>query len=239
MPKRILVTGVSPGGIGQAICFYLAGEKTRFAVSCTESKLNPLTLTDADVRVIPGDLRDPEFPGELTKRAVKFLGGLDLVISNAGKSQHGDLNDLSTQDWDDALNLHVRAAWLLAKASYPYLRESGGSFIAIGSVSGTEPHGGHGAHPVAKAALIALCRNLAVEWAPEVRVNVVSPGLVNTGRKPKLWAENIVPLGRPGFPADVASAVAFLAENPYITGQNLVVDGGLTLAGMGELIKNA
>ena len=235
MPKRILVTGVSPGGIGQAICQRLAGDGTRFVVTATESKLNPLSLIDADVRVIPGDLRNPGFPEDLVSRAVKFLGGLDLVVSNAGKSQHGDLNDLSLEDWDNSLDLHVRAAWLLAKASYPYLKESGGSFIAIASVSGVEPHAGHGAHPVAKAALIALTRNLAMEWAP-VRVNVVSPGLVSTARKPKGWAEGVIPLG---FPSEVADAVAFLAGNQYMTGHNLIIDGGLTLAGMGEMIKNA
>lgn len=235
---RILVTGVSHGGIGQAICQRLAKDGSRFVVTATESKLNPLTLTDADVRVIPGDLRNPGFPEDLVSRAVKFLGGLDLVVSNAGKSQHGDLNDLSLEDWNNSLDLHVRAAWLLAKASYPFLKESGGSFIAIASVSGTEPHGGHGAHPVAKAALIALCKNLAMEWAP-VRVNVVSPGLVSTARKPKEWAQKIIPLGFDLKPVDVADAVAFLAGSTSMTGQNLIVDGGLTLAGMGELIKNA
>jgi glucose 1-dehydrogenase len=232
-PKRILVTGVSPGGIGQAICQQF--KDARFVVSTTESMLNPLSLLDADVRVIAGDLRNPGFPEDLVKRAVKFLGGLDLVVSNAGKSQQGDLNDLSLEDWNNSLDLHVRAAWLLAKASYSHLKESGGSFIAIGSASGTEPHGGHGAYPVAKAALIALCKNLAVEWMP-IRVNIVSPGLVSTARSPKSWAEGVVPLG---LPADVASAVAFLAENPYMTGHNLVVDGGLTIAGMGELIRSA
>ena len=217
--KRILITGVSSGGIGEAICRRFP-EAAIFASSKDDGQL-------------PGDLTDPEFPGKLVQAAVEWCGGLDLVVSNAGKSQHGLLNNLSLSDWDESFDLHVRAAWLLAKAAYPYLRESHGSFIATGSVSGTGPHGRHGAYPVAKAALIALCQNLAVEWAPEVRVNVISPGLISTLASPKEWAEGVMPLG---YPDDVADAVSFLSGNTFMTGHNIVIDGGLTVRGLTEMI---
>ena len=248
--RRILVTGASWGGIGGEVCRRLVRRPgipaVRIAISATGTDPDFIGRVKADlccpgvaVLAVPGGLEDPEFPGRLVKEAAEFCEGLDLVVSNAGRPQHGTLNDLSLDDWDTAFGLHVRAAWLLAKAAYPHLAQSHGSFIATGSVSGTVPHAGHGAYPVAKAALIALCQNLAIEWAPAgVRVNVVSPGLVSTRRKPKSYAAGFVPLGRAGLPEDIAGVVAFLAgpDSAYITGQNIVVDGGLTQAGL-ELIK--
>jgi len=157
------------------------------------------------------------------------------VVSNAGRSQSGPLAALDPAGWDAAMDLHAKAAWLLAKAAFPHLEASRGSFVATGSITGTMPNAGRGAYPVAKAALIMLCKVLAAEWAPAgVRVNAVSPGLVGTQAKPKPHAGEVVPLGRAGTPEDVAGMVAFLAsaDAGFITGQNIVIDGGLTGAGL-------
>lgn len=192
----------------------------------------------AEVLAVPGDLTDPQFPGHLVNRAAQFCGGLDLVVSNAGRSRHGHLADTSLADFDATLAVHVRAAWLLAKAAFPHLKDSRGSFIATGSVSGTLPHAGHQAYPVAKAALIMLCQTLALEWAPDrVRVNVVSPGLVSTQASAKPFAAAVTPLGRAGLPEDIAAAVAFLAgpAAAFVTGHNLLVDGGLAQAGLAAI----
>ena len=250
-PRRILVTGASRGGIGGAICRRLVRDavqrdgEARIVISATGADpdlrllAGDLCCPGSAVRVVRGDLGDPQFPGQLAGEAADFCGGLDLVVSNAGRSQHGTLAGTGAADWDAAFALHVRAAWLLAKAAFPHLAESGGSLIATGSVSGTVPHAGMGAYAVAKAALIALCQALAAEWAPAgVRVNVVSPGLVSTQAKPKPGAGKVIPLGRAGLPEDIAVAVAFLASPgaAYITGQNLVIDGGLTSAGLGPVL---
>ena len=246
---RALVTGASHGGIGGAVALRLARDAIRrrgggeaFVVLSATGSNPDLKLLAADVEdlgasvlVVPGDLADPEFPGELVSAAAGFCGGLDLVVSNAGRSQHARLTEASLADWDHALNLHARAAWLLAQAAYPFLAASRGSFIATGSVTGTVPHAGKGAYPVAKAALIMACQTLALEWAASgVRVNVVSPGLISTQSAPKPDAGDVVPLGRGGLPEDVASVVAFLAGPGagFITGQNIVVDGGLLAAGL-------
>lgn len=244
-PSRILVTGASPDGIGGAISRRLvadavaSGTRPRIVISSLGNDSTAVLGGDLDrlgasVMGLPGDLCDPAFPAKLAKAAAGYCGGLDLVVSNAGRSQHGPLADVDLEDWDAALDLHARAAWLLAKAAFPYLAEACGSFIATGSSAGVVPNAGRGgAYAVAKAALIMLCRVLAAEWAPSgVRVNVVSPGLVSTGRKPKAYAGEVVPMGRAGTPEDIAAAVAFLASPgaAYITGQNLVIDGGLTAA---------
>ncbi len=250
-PDRILVTGASPGGIGGAICRRLVTDAMTTATvpprivisSAGEDSTailgGELDRFGASVLTVTGDLADPEFPAILAGKAAGFCGGLDLVVSCAGRSQRGTLTSLSTGDWGAAFAVHARAPWLLARAAYPWLGESRGSFIAVGSVSGTIPHAGAGAYPAAKAALIMACRTLALEWAADgIRVNAVSPGLISTGRKPKPWAAGCVPLGRPGTPEDVAGAVAFLAGAPYVTGENIIIDGGLTQAGL-ELIRRA
>jgi NAD(P)-dependent dehydrogenase (short-subunit alcohol dehydrogenase family) len=244
---RALVTGASRGGIGGAIALRLARdawarrEDARIALSATgindDLKVLVTELADlgAEFLVLPGDLTGRNFPGELVREATGFCGGLDLVVSNAGQSHHGQLTEASLSDWDHAMNLHARAAWLLAKAAYPFLAASRGSFIATGSVTGTLPHAGKGAYPVAKAALIMACQTLALEWASSgVRVNVVSPGLISTQGSPKPDAGQVVPLARGGLPEDVAGVVAFLAgpDAGFITGQNVLVDGGLLAAGL-------
>ena len=244
------MTGASHGGIGGAICRRLAANAARYGEGCYvtisatgdspgfEMLIDDLEELGADVLALPGDLSDPEFPAILVEQAAHYGGGLDLVVSNAGRTAHGQLADTSLEAWDTSFALHVRAAWLLAKAAFPYLKESRGSFIATGSVSGTLPHADHEAYPVAKAALIMLCRTLALEWAPSgIRVNVVSPGAVSTQASDKSRIAGLIPLGRAGLPEDIAAAVAFLAgpDAAYITGQNLLVDGGLAQAGLGVL----
>jgi glucose 1-dehydrogenase len=244
----VLVTGASHGGIGGAICKRLVasarqrGDRPRITITATgdnpDLALLGAVLEDAGAHVwtVRGDLTNPEFPGELVEAAAGHGDGLDVVVSNAGKSQHGPLAGLGLLNWNHTFALHTRAAWLLAQAAYPFLAVSKGSFIATGSVSGTVPHAGREAYPAAKAALIMLCQCLAQEWAPDgIRVNVVSPGLVSTAAAPKPDAGSVVPLGRPGDPEDVAAAVAFLTspEAGFITGQNIVTDGGLLGAGLG------
>ncbi len=241
------MTGASWGGIGGAVCRRLAagaearGERAWVVISATGDRrgfgLLPADLerSGAQVLAVPGDMSNPKFPGYLTGRAAEFCGGLDLVVSCAGRpSWHGQLAETDLASWDAVFAVHARAAWLLAKAAFPFLRDAGGSLVAIGSVSGTLPHADHEAYPAAKAALIMLCQTLALEWAGAgVRVNVVSPGAITTQASDKSAAAGVISMRRAGTPDDVAAAVAFLAgpDAAYITGAVIPVDGGL---GMGH-----
>jgi glucose 1-dehydrogenase len=186
-----------------------------------------------------GDLGDPDVPGQLVGVAAAEFGGLDALIANAGIASPGAICDLSIEDWDGMFSVNLRGAWLLAKASYPHLRNSRGSACFTSSMSGQLPHAGSGAYSPSKAALTMLAQTLALEWAPDgIRVNVVSPGMTHTRMTEKMYAdpqikkarEGIIPLSRIGDPMDIANVIEFLAGplSGYVTGQDICVDGGFT-----------
>jgi glucose 1-dehydrogenase len=242
--QRVLVTGASRG-IGRAICLRLASQGAQ-VVACGSAHAAELDAIISDAtklggRVVPllGNLADPATPASLVEQAMSALGGLDAVVSNAGVSRPSTLAKLSIDDWDYLFAVNTRAPWLLAKAACPALRASRGSMVCVASMSGVQPYPGMGAYSPSKAALLMLVRTLAQEWAVDgIRVNAVSPGLIHTSLTAKVYAdaptkaarEALVPLHRIGDPdADIAGIVAFLiaSEAGYITGQNILADGGL------------
>jgi glucose 1-dehydrogenase len=173
--------------------------------------------------------------------AAQQFGGLDGIVSNAGAVDPVALESMSLQVWDDMFALTCRASWLLAKAGFIHLKSSRGAFVGISSQSGVYPHRQTGAYSAAKAALIMLCKQMALEWGEYgIRVNSVSPGMIMTPMTQAIYSDSavaqqreaIVPLRCIGSPDDVARAVAFLVDpnNRYITGENIMVDGGLTLS---------
>lgn len=244
MSKRVLITGASRG-IGRAICLRLASQGAHIA-ACGSSHADELEAvsveaTRAGGKVVPllGDLSDAATPARLVASATAALGGLDAVISNAGVSRPSALTEQSLEDWEWLMAINARAPWLLAKAAYPALRETRGSFVAVASMSGVQPYPGMGAYSPSKATLLMMTRVLAQEWAAEgIRVNAVSPGLIHTALTARVYAdpetkaarEGLVPMRRIGAPEnDIAGVVAFLAgpDAAYITGQNILADGGL------------
>jgi glucose 1-dehydrogenase len=254
---RVLVTGCSPG-IGGATCLVLAeaaaaaGQPIQIAASELamtaelEALVAELQGLGAEVVTPVGDLADPEVPARLVAEAAEAFGGLDGVVANAGITSPAPLAELALAEWDRLFDVNVRAAWLLAKAAYPHLKESRGGFVGIGSISGMNPHPGMGAYSPSKAAIIMLCRVLAQEWgAVGARANAVSPGMIRTPLTAAVYADNriarqraeLVPYGRVGEARDIARAVAFLlsAEAEYITGQNLCVDGGFASSVNGHI----
>ena len=241
---RVLITGASRG-IGRAICRRLAQDGAQVA-ACASAHADELDDLVAQIRnaggiAVPllGDLGEEATPARLVAAAVEALGGLDAVVGNAGISSPGPLATLDVAEWDRVFAVNVRAQWLLARAAYPCLQQSRGSLVTIASMSGVQPYSGIGAYSASKAALIMLTRQLAQEWAPDgIRVNCVSPGLVRTPLTQRVYdqaevrrsREALVPLHRIGeADADIAGTVAFLLgpDATYLTGHNLLVDGGL------------
>lgn len=241
---RVLLTGASRG-IGKAICLRLAAQGATIA-ACASAHADELHAVVAEAeclggKVVPviGDLSDASTPARLVECALDALGGLDAVISNAGVSRPARLSEQTLEDWEYLMAVNARAPWLLAKAAYPALRESRGSFVAVASMSGVQPCPGMGAYSPSKANLLMTVRVLAQEWAAEgVRINAVSPGLIHTALTARVYAdadtktarEALVPMHRIGQPDnDIAGVVAFLVspDAGYITGQNILADGGL------------
>jgi NAD(P)-dependent dehydrogenase (short-subunit alcohol dehydrogenase family) len=146
--------------------------------------------------------------------------------------------ELSLEDWDRTFAINVRAAWLLAKAAYPLLREAQGSLVVTASIAAREPAAPVGAYAASKAAVVMLVRQLAYEWGPDgIRCNCVSPGTTHTGMTDGTYSDpqrrseraSHLPLRRIAEPDEVAGVIAFLAgpDASYITGIDVLVDGGL------------
>lgn len=249
-PIHALVTGAT-GGIGRGICLALIaqarkdGAAIHIAAAASqagdklERLLEELRAAGATASGVTGDITDPTQCTAMVAQAQASGGDLTALICNAGASGPGQLADLPVAQWDATFNLNTRSAWLLAKAARPQLARTGGSITAIASISGLTPHPGYGAYSAAKAALIMLCRQLAQEWAADgIRVNTVCPGMIRTPLTEPVYQdaetrarrEDLVPLGRIGRTDDIGAAVAFLtnAAAGYVTGQSLVVDGGIS-----------
>ncbi len=249
---RILVTGASRG-IGAAICHHLAeqrpgdgGAPLRMALvaSRPSAALNDtaarLDASGAETQILTGDLADPAVPDRLVSDALNVFGGLDALVLNAGIAPVDRLADLALEDWEQVMNVNLRAAWLMAKAAHPTLADARGQIVTIASMSGVNPQPGLGAYSVSKAGLIMLTRLMAQEWAVDgIRVNCVSPGMVLTPMTEDNYRdedfrqqrEAFCPIPRIADPeADIAGVVAFLLSPKagYMTGQNLLADGGLS-----------
>jgi len=241
---RVLITGASRG-IGRAVAQRLAGDGAQVAV-CASAHADELDTLVAGIRggggvAVPliGDLKDEATPARLVEQAAAALGGLDAVVGNAGITGPGMLATLAIVDWDRLFAVNVRAQWLLARAAYPWLQKSRGSLVIVASMSGVQPYFGGGAYSATKAASIMLARQLAQEWAADgIRVNCLSPGLVRTPMTQPVYdqpqvksaREALVPVHRIAeADADMAGIVAFLLgpDSGYITGHNLLADGGL------------
>ncbi|TVR04869.1 MAG: SDR family oxidoreductase [Spirochaetaceae bacterium] len=189
---------------------------------------------------ISGDCADEALVAELTAGAAHRFGGVSVAVHNAGIAANGPLESLSLERWRRVLDVNLTGAFLLARAAAPWLRRSRGSIVNIASTRALMSEANTEAYSASKGGIVALTHALAVSLGPEVRVNCVSPGWIETGAHQKRAAVRPVhhsdadraqhPVGRVGTPEDIARAVLFLADpaNGFVTGQNLVIDGGMT-----------
>jgi NAD(P)-dependent dehydrogenase (short-subunit alcohol dehydrogenase family) len=236
-----IVTGASRG-IGLAIAERLVRDGWRVCLTARnaeplESAVKELGGTGYAIGVA-GKADDPEHQDETVSRTVAEFGRLDLLVNNAGINPvYGPLLEQDAAAVRKVFEVNVFAVVDWVRRAYDAgLGEARGSIVNVASFAGLYPAPGLGAYAVSKAALIHLTRQLAVELAPLVRVNAVAPAVVRTKFARALYegreeeASGRYPLGRLGVPEDVAGAVAYLAaaDAAWVTGQTIVLDGGLT-----------
>ncbi len=238
--KRALVTGAS-GGIGGAIARSLAAAGAVVAVSGTrEAALSQLAAElDSGAHVLVADLAEPDAAEALVKAAAEGLGGLDILVSNAGITRDQLAMRMSDEDWGVVLEVNLTAGFRLMRAALrPMMRQRFGRIVAITSVVGAIGNAGQANYAASKAGMTAAIKSLAQELASRnITANCVAPGFIDTemtnnfseARRQSILS--MIPAGRFGTPQDVAAAVVFLAseEAAYVTGQTLHVNGGLTM----------
>ena len=244
MEKRVaIVTGASRG-IGRAIAKRLAKDG-RHVVAVARNK-EQLDALAAEISAEGGsceartcDMSDGQAVQRMVEEVTEKHGRLDILVNNAGITKDGLLMRMSDQDFDDVMNVNLRSVFIACRAAArPMIRGKFGRIVNIGSVSGVEGNKGQANYSAAKAGLIGLSKSVAKELGSKgVTANVVAPGFVETdmtaflGPEDKKKVSEHITVGRLGVPEDIAAAVGYLAADDagYITGQVLVVDGGLPM----------
>jgi NAD(P)-dependent dehydrogenase (short-subunit alcohol dehydrogenase family) len=242
--KVCLITGGSSGigaatarefafrGAEIAVCGLPADDLLAQRVKREVEALNRKALT------VTADVADPAEAAACVERTVEAFGRLDVLVHCAGGPAQGGLLEVDPCIWYKAFDIHVHAVYHLARAAVPHMVEGGGgAILLISSAAGSRGCAGAIAYGVVKGAIPQFTRALARELADSnIRVNCVSPGIIRTRFQDYLTEEQVrnntqnrIPLHREGRPEDVAAALAALAENDFITGAEIPVDGGMTM----------
>ncbi len=240
MAERVVLVTGSTSGIGEATAL-------RFAKDGDHVVFNSVRSVEAGERLagatpnsiyVQGDVAKSEDCTRLVAAVLEHYGRLDVLINNAGTTKvipHADLQAASLDVWREIFEVNVFGTWSLCVAAMDALRASHGAIVNVSSLAGVRETGSSIPYAASKAAVNHMTALLAKVVGPEVRVNAVAPGLIDTP-----WTEDwetvrgyvraVAPLKRSGTPEDVADVIVALASSAYVTGQVVVVDGGLGLA---------
>lgn len=240
-----LVTGGGTG-IGRAIARRLAEEGARVVVAGRrpvplDETVGLIRGAGGDAEAVRGDLTDEVDAKRIVAETVRLYGSLSVLVNNAGSIRRDRPAGATTSaEWRELLDANLSSAFFVSRAALPKLQDAGGAIVNVASTLAVVSVPGTAAYQAAKAGLLGLTRSMAVDYAPKVRVNAVLPGLVHTPLsyvdRPEFdelrpQFERSHPMGRIGRPEDVAGAVAYLAsaDAAWVTGTNLVVDGGFSI----------
>jgi len=241
--KVCLVTGGN-SGIGGSTALALARKGAHIAtvsrtgVAQKPENLRTLESQGTTIRLLRADVADPAACRHCVDQVIKDFARLDVLVHSAGGAVPGGLYAVTEENWMNAFAVHVHSIFHLARAAAPHMAQQGaGAIILLGSAAGLRGCLGALAYGVVKGVLPQFARGLARELADQnIRVNCVSPGIIRTPFQASLTPEqatnniqNRIPLHREGQPEDVAELIVTLIENDFITGENFVIDGGMTM----------
>lgn len=234
--KRVIVTG-GARGIGKEIARAFAEQKAAVFIADKDEQAGHETndeLKSAGLQAFfrLTDISDPASVISMTEEAVKVLGGIDILINNAGFGIWKNLLSLSVEEWDSVINTNLRGTFLCSREAARIMKQNGGGcIINIASTRAFMSEAGSEAYAASKGGIVALTHALAASLAPDnIRVNCISPGWIETGDYSKLrkidHSQHFS--GRVGRPSDIADACLFLAGNGFVNGENIIIDGGMT-----------
>ena len=241
---RAVITG-GGSGIGRATARRMTEEGAAVAVIDIDGDAAHEVAAEIGGSAHVADVTDPEGLRGAVDAAAGALGGISIMFNNAGVGSQAPLHEWAPEEWDRLVAVNLTGVYLGFRAAVPHIRAGGGgSIVSTASISGTRPAAGEAPYAAAKAGVAAVTASAALEYGPQIRVNSVSPGMILTALTEPLLQflpherdrfERTTPLGRIGRPEDVADVVVFLCSDlaRFITGQNIVVDGGMTLHGSG------
>ena len=244
--RRVVITGAA-SGIGRATAELMATEGAKIVIgdvnqAGADETVGAIREKGRAAWFLRTDVSDAAQVKSLLVKAQEEMGGIDIIVNNAGLQRSGAVTDFDEADWDALMQVNPRSVFLFAKYGVPYLRRSTAAVILnTASIAGLRGGGGLTAYSASKGAIVAFSRALALELAPDrIRVNCICPGWVDTpfnnpaiefmgGRdKQAELVKNSVPMGRQGMPSEIAPAMVFLVSDAasFITGQAFVIDGG-------------
>jgi NAD(P)-dependent dehydrogenase (short-subunit alcohol dehydrogenase family) len=238
--RRAVVTG-GGSGIGAATCRRFADEGAAVAVLDVDAGAAEAVAAAVGGMAVAADVADGAAVASAFEQAAAALGGLDTVVNNAGTGNVMPLHDYPDAEWDRLIAVNLTGVFNGTRAAVAHLRAGGGegAIVNVSSLSGVRPTRGEAPYSAAKAGVVALTMSAALEYGPAIRVNCVSPGFIRTpltelaavDDATRAELEAATPLGRLGTAEDVAATIAFLCSDlaAYVTGANLVVDGGSAL----------
>lgn len=238
--KKVIITGGASGIGEQAVRLFIEqGARVIIADMNVERGQALADELGQNAGFCQVDLSQPQQIEAMVQQAVEFLGGLDVLINNAGYGIYGRTHLIDPADWYKIIEVNLNALFQTCRHALPHLMKQGGSIINTASVSGTRADYGFNAYAAAKGGVLNYTRNLALDYATDgIRVNAISPGLIETPLTtplrghPGALAEYLhnIPMARAGQPDEIAKVMLFLASDlaSYVTGQEIAVDGGVT-----------
>lgn len=247
--KSTIITGATQG-MGRAIAERFASEDAKIIVNGRNRELGEevvaaITKKGGEALFVQADVRYQEENQKLVDRCIEKFGSVDIVVSCAGVLGLGSVTHVTMETWHSTLDTNLNALFYLLRAAIPRMQTKGGNVVVIGSIAAHKGFPNHAAYCASKGAVQSLVKQVAVDYAPEIRINLIQPGPVDT----ELYRSSAVafpnpdtildevpgtlPLGRTGTPVDIAKTALFLAsdDSSWITGSVLTIDGGASAKG--------